>query len=82
MKRPTLEEQKQLVRQMEEAGKEVDRIRREALRGMPYNWRDVVALLELGDSYEGPPRFAEGMVEMQRLFMIEARRKGLTRPGG
>lgn len=82
MKRPTLEEQKRLVRQMEETGKEVDRIRREALRGMPYNWRDVVALLELGDNYDGPPRFAEGMVEMQRLFMIEARRKGLTRPGG
>jgi hypothetical protein len=54
---------------MEESGRELERIRRNALRGMEYNFADVDALLELADLYDGPPRFAEGMVEMQRLFM-------------
>jgi hypothetical protein len=73
MKGPTREEQRSLVRQWETTGQELERIRREALRGMPYNWADVDALLELGDSYDGPPRVSSGLVEMQRWFMKAAR---------
>jgi len=35
---PNWEEQRALVRQMDEGHKRADRIRREALRDMPYNW--------------------------------------------
>ena len=35
------------------------------------------ALRQMGDSYDGPPRVTSGLVEMQRLFMQEARKKGL-----
>jgi hypothetical protein len=69
MKVPTLEEQRNLVRQWEIAGGELERIRREALRGMEYNWADVDTLLKLGEYYDGPPRTTSGLVEMQRLFM-------------
>lgn len=69
MKSPSLEEQRELVRQWEITGQELERIRREKLRGMPYNAEDVDALLELGDSYDGPPRMSSGLVEMQRWFM-------------
>jgi len=48
MTQPTREEQRRLVRQWEETGRELERIRKEALRGMPYRWEDVDALLELG----------------------------------
>jgi len=69
---PTWDEQRELVRKMEETGPELERIRRDALRGMPYNWEDVDALLELGDRYDGPPRLTSGLVEMQRIFMNAA----------
>lgn len=72
MTHPTLEEQRELIRKMEETGRELERIRREALRGMPYNWKDVDALLELGDSFDGPPRLTSGLVEMQKIFMKAA----------
>jgi hypothetical protein len=71
---PTREEQKELIQKMEEAGRELDRIRRDALRGMPYRWEDVDALLELGDHYDGPPRLTSGLVEMQRIFIKAAMR--------
>ncbi len=70
----TTEQMRDVLRGYEKAWEEVDRLRAEKLRGMPYNAEDVMALLELGESYDGPPRFAEGMVEMQRLFMLLARR--------
>lgn len=73
---PTPEQQRAIVRQWEEAGRELTRLRHRALRDMPYRWEDVDALLELGSGYDGPPRYAEGMVEMQRLFMAHARRMG------
>ena len=73
MNRPTLEEQRELVRRWEETGQELERLRRERLRGMPYNWEDVDTLLRLGEDYDGPPRLTSGLVEMQRLFMIAAR---------
>ena len=73
---PTLEEQRKLVRQWQETGRELERIRREALRDMPYNWEDVDALLELGDHYDGPPRISSSLGEMQRLFILAAERDG------
>ena len=54
MKTPSRDEQKALILQMDATGREVDRLRRKALRGMPYNWEDVDALLCLGDRYDGP----------------------------
>lgn len=70
----TMEQIRDVLRGYEKAWEEVDRLRAERLRGMPYNAEEVMALLDLGESYDGPPRFAEGMVEMQRLFMLLARR--------
>lgn len=70
MKKPSLEEQRALVKRWDTLGPELERIRREALRGMPFDAKAVEELLSLGEGYDGPPRFAEGMVEMQRLFML------------
>ena len=75
MKRPTREEQRGLVRQWEATGRELERIRRDALRNRPYNWELVDALLQTVDHYEGPPR-ASGLVEMQRWFMLADPRPG------
>ena len=75
MKGPNREEQRRLVRQWEETGREIERIRREALRGMPYNWVDVDALLELGADSPPTERGESGLVEMQRYFMKAAPRK-------
>ena len=72
MKRPTVDEQRQLVRQWRETGQELERIREQALRGLPYKWEDVDALLALGDTYNGPPRRSSGLEEMQRIFMRAA----------
>lgn len=69
MKPLTKEQQREWVRRWEQAGPALERIRRDALRGLPYTWQDVDALLELGDHYEGPPRTTSGLIEMQRLFM-------------
>ncbi len=74
MKFPSEEEQRRLVRQWEETGRELERIRREALRGMPYNWQDVDALSEIACQHPAPLENGMGMVEMQRLFM-KAREK-------
>mgnify|MGYP006308729807 CR=1 FL=1 len=68
MKRPTPEEQRQLVRKWKETGEILEEMRQEKLRGMPYNWEDVVALLELGDHCPPRPENGLGMVEMQRRF--------------
>ena len=69
MKRPNEEEQRQLVRQWEETGRILDEMRLEKLRGKPYDWKEVDALLSLGDHYDGPPRLTSGLEEQQRLFM-------------
>ncbi|MBI2421482.1 MAG: hypothetical protein HYV27_01545 [Candidatus Hydrogenedentes bacterium] len=76
MKMPSRDEQRQLVKQREETERLLEDMRRKELRGKPYDWREVDALLQLGEGYDGPPRFAEGMVEMQRLFTALARKKG------
>lgn len=72
MKRPTIEEQRQLVRLWETTGRELDQMRRDELRDKPYDWEEVDALLSLGESYDGPPRLTSGLEEQQRLFMKAA----------
>ena len=72
MKRPTIEEQRQLVRQWDETGRELERIREDALRDLPYDWKKVDDLLSLGESYDGPPRLSSGLEEMQAVFMKAA----------
>ena len=69
---PSKDEQRFLVRQWEETGRELERLRLEALRNKPYSFEEVDALLQLAEGYDGPPRYAEGMVEMQRIFMKSA----------
>lgn len=80
MKQLSKEQQRFLVRLWETTGPELERIRREALRELPYSWQDVDALLEMGDSYDSPPRLTSGLVEMQRRFMELARKRGLVPP--
>ena len=66
MKRPTLEEQRHLVGQWDETGRILERSRRQSLRGLAYNWKDVAALL---DDYDDPPRLTSGLAEMQAAFL-------------
>ena len=65
----TKDQQQFLIRLWGIAGREVDRIRTEALHDKPYNLEEVDALLQLGDNYDGPPRLTSGLVEMQKLFL-------------
>jgi hypothetical protein len=77
MKKPTKEQQRYLVKLWDTTGPLLERIRREELRDLPYDWRDVDTLLELGDYYDGPPRTTSGLVEMQKWFMKLAKKQGL-----
>ena len=65
----TKDQQQFLIRLWGIAGREVDRIRTEALHDKTYNLEEVDALLQLGDTYDGPPRLTSGLVEMQKLFL-------------
>ena len=65
------------MRVWDRAGPELERIRREELRGLEYRWEDVDALLDMGASYDGPPRMPDGLIEMQKGFMQVARKLGL-----
>jgi hypothetical protein len=69
VKFPPPEEQRKLIRQWEETGRELERIRREKLRNMPYHWEDVDALLSLADAFPPPSRTTSGLVEQQYWFM-------------
>ena len=69
MNRPNKEEQRELVRKWKETGRELEQMRSNELRGKPYDWEEVDALLSLGESYDGPPRLTSGLQEQQRLFM-------------
>lgn len=69
VKFPSPEEQRKLIRQWEETGRELERIRREKLRNMPYNWEDVDALLSVADAFPPPSRTTSGLVEQQYWFM-------------
>lgn len=84
MKRPSREEQRQLVRQMEETGRQLEIIRRRQLRDLPYRWEDVDALLTLGEQCGLPSRTTSGLVEMQRWFMkagLDIRKRSIRPPG-
>jgi len=70
MNRPTREQQKYLAKLWDKAGPELERIRAQELRGKPYDADEVIALLKLGEGYDGPDPKGAGMVEMQRLFML------------
>jgi len=72
VKRPTIEEQRQLVRLWETTGRELDQLRRDELRGKAYNWEEVDTLLSLAEYYDGPPRLTSGLVEQQATFMKAA----------
>lgn len=65
----TIDQQKELVITWNTAGPELERIRRESLRGKAYCYEEVDALLSLGDNLKLPPRTSSGLVEMQRVFM-------------
>ncbi|MCE5229866.1 hypothetical protein LLG95_09750 [bacterium] len=54
---------------MNETHQILDEMRLKALRGKPYDWREVDSLLQLAEGYDGPPRLTSGLVEMQRIFM-------------
>ncbi len=69
MNRPNKEEQRELVRKWKDTGRELEQMRSNELRGKPYDWEEVDALLSLGESYDGPPRLTSGLEEQQRLFM-------------
>ncbi|MDZ4859906.1 MAG: hypothetical protein SGI88_13085 [Candidatus Hydrogenedentes bacterium] len=69
MKIPTREEQRELVRLMEETYQLLDDMRRESLRNKPYDWEEVDALPALGDTYDGPPRLTSGLVEFHEVLM-------------
>jgi hypothetical protein len=51
--------------------------RDEELRGAPYDWTAVDALLEIGSRASPAENDSSGLVEMQRLFMELARKQGL-----
>ncbi|NJL72314.1 MAG: hypothetical protein HC888_12410 [Candidatus Competibacteraceae bacterium] len=69
MKRPTLEEQRALAQQWHTTGPVLERIRREALRDKPYDWKEVDALLSLAELQPRPTRLSSGIEEMQYWFM-------------
>lgn len=56
----------------EENGPILEKVRADALRGLPYNEDDVDTQLSLADDYDGPPRLTSGLVEMQAVFMRAA----------
>lgn len=72
MKRPSKEEQRELIRTWKQTGEMLDKLRMEKLRDKPYDWKEVDALLSLAQYYKGPPRLTSGLEEQQRLFMKAA----------
>lgn len=72
MRFPDRDQQRKLVQQWTDTSRRLERIRRDALRGMPYNWVDVDALLDLGVNCAQSERTTSGLIEMQRLFMKAA----------
>ncbi len=65
---------KRIIDIWKQAGSELEEIRRQKLRGLPYRFSEVNTLLELSSSHNGPLRTTSGLVEMQRIFMKGARR--------
>lgn len=77
MKIPTQEEQRAIVRQWKEGSAALRHARDEELRTTPYDWTVVDALLDIGAKNATIDRRTSGLVEMQRLFMELACRRGL-----
>lgn len=76
MTRSNPEEQRLRIRQWKAAGARLEQLRREKLRGMPYNWEEAMALLELGRDIPPRPDNGQGLVAMQRIFRkADPRRK-------
>jgi len=73
MKRPTRDQELTIVKQWIRAAPALTEQRHKELHDRPYDWTTVDALLEIGTRF-GRPRFAEGLVEMQRLFMRGAQK--------
>ena len=67
---------RQYAERWKQAGPELERVRREELRNLKYDWRVVDALLEIGANSPRREDEPNGLVEMQRLFMKAARRQG------
>ena len=74
MKIPPRDEQKKIVRQWKETGRELEELRRRELEGKPYNWEDVDALLSL--AAESPAREDNGLglLEMKKWLMGKAKK--------
>ena len=72
MNHPSHEQERLIIKQWIAAGSALARQRDEAIRSRPYDWSTVDALLDMGDRF-GRPRFAEGLVEMQKFFRRAAR---------
>lgn len=68
---------KDYIEQWQRAGPELERIRKQELRGLKYEFLSADALLEIGDRF-GQSRPTSGLVAMQKWFMILAERQELT----
>lgn len=77
MKTGNSEESRLIVAQWKSAARELERLREEELRSGAYDWRTVDAMLEFGLAH-AQPRESPGIVEMQRFFMVAAKRSGLV----
>lgn len=66
---PSKEEQRRIIRMREETETILQEMRRKELRGKPYNFEEVDAVLSLADHYTGPERTTSGLEEQQRWFM-------------
>ena len=69
MKPLTKDEQRAYLRLQKKGYEILEQIKAEELRGKPYNFEEVDAVLSLADHYDGPPRLTSGLVEMQKRLM-------------
>jgi|LAHU01.1.fsa_nt_gb hypothetical protein len=76
MKSMTKAQWKQFVDQWKTTGPVLEKIRRDELRKLTYDYDTADALLEIGDRF-GRSRKTSGLVEMQRWFMKMAAQQGL-----
>ncbi len=72
----TPDQWREYAERWKQAGPELERVRREELRNLKYDWRIVDSLLEIGSNSPRREDEPNGLVEMQRLFMKAARKQG------
>ena len=77
MKRLTQEQQKSVVQQWQRAAPALARAREEELAAWQYDATTVDALLDIGAKAPRKEKEPNGLVEMQKWFMIIARKQGL-----